>query len=438
LGDLHPLKSPCIAALLASLIDVLNSDQFCQAHRVNARDFTRKRCLTLPTLVVFLLQQVGGKALQKSLDCFFMALGATGKLLRVVSKSAFSQARKKLKPCAFAALNSMWVQAWWEAGHFDLWFHRRVLAADGTCLRLPHLRENSDKYGLGPVENGSVAMARCVALFCVASKQWIEVIVGRYDQGERELLLQSLAQVKANDVLVLDRGYPAWWLFAAMQLKGVDFCARIEGCGWTCAQKLLRSERSELVVEPRLNASQRAKVLELGLVVPERVKLRLVKVQLPEGRGVQVVATSLMDTQKFPTHAFGELYRKRWGIEEGFKLLKHRQHLEGFSGELPESIEQEIGAKMLLNNIAQAVAHQAKRDVTKADKERWAVNAAYALKQAGPVVVCAFKGVATVLKRSVKALTGVLSKTLERIRPNRSFPRDHAIGGAQRPRKTYR
>jgi hypothetical protein len=183
------------------------------------------------------------------------------------------------------------------------------------------------------------------------------------------------------------------------------FCARIEGCGWTCAQKLLRSDRSELVVEPRLNASQRAKVLELGLVVPERMKLKL-----PEGRGVQIVATSLMDTQKFPTHAFGELYRKRWGIEEGFKLLKHRQHLEGFSGELPESIEQEIGAKLLLNNIAQAVAHQAKRDVTKADKERWAVSAAYALKQAGPVVVCAFKGVATVLKRSVKALTGVLQK----------------------------
>jgi hypothetical protein len=131
--------------------------------------------------------------------------------------------------------------------------------------------------------------------------------------------------------------------------------------------------------------------------------------------------------RSLPTHTFGELYRKRWGIEEGFKLLKHRQHLEGFSGELPESIEQEIGAKMLLNNIAQALAYQASRDLSKADKQRWAVNSAYALKQAGPVVVCAFKAVAKMLKRSVKALTAVLSKTLERIRPNRSFPREHAL-----------
>jgi Transposase DDE domain len=356
---------------LAGLIDALNSQAFCARHRVSDRDFTRKRCLTLPTLVVFLLQHVGGKSLQESLDCFFMALSGRQKLLRVVSKSAFSQARKKLKASAFTALNALWVQAWRAAGNFDLWRGQRVLAADGTCLRLPHLRENTDTYGLGPAGDGSVAMARCVALYCVASKQWIEVAVGRYDQGERELLLDSLAQVKTADLLVLDRGYPAWWLFAAMGLKGVNFCARIEGCGWTCAQKLLRSDRTELVVHQRLNGHQRAKLLELGLSAPERVTLRLIKVQLPDGNGVQVLATSLMDGEKFPSCAFGELYRKRWGIEEGFKLLKHRQHLEGFSGELPESIEQEIGAKMLLHNIAQAVAHQAHGRVGKADKGRW-------------------------------------------------------------------
>jgi hypothetical protein len=139
-------------------------------------------------------------------------------------------------------------------------------------------------------------------------------------------------------------------------------------------------------------------LLELGLAAPGQITLRLVKGQLPAGKGAQVLAISLMDVQKFPTHAFGELYRKRWGIEDGFKLLKHRQHLEGFSGELPESIEQEIGAKMLLNNIAQALAYQASRDLSKADKQRWAVNSAYALKQAGPVVVCAFKAVAKMLK----------------------------------------
>jgi len=60
-------------------------------------------------------------------------------------------------------------------------------------------------------------MARCVALYSVKSRQWLEVAVGRYDEGERELLLKTLDQLDPNDILVLDRGYPAWWLFAAQQ-----------------------------------------------------------------------------------------------------------------------------------------------------------------------------------------------------------------------------
>jgi hypothetical protein len=40
-------------------------------------------------------------------------------------------------------------------------------------------------------------------------------------------------------------------------------------------------------------------LLELGLAAPGQIMLRLVKVQLPAGKGAQVLATSLMDVQKF-------------------------------------------------------------------------------------------------------------------------------------------
>lgn len=182
-----------IQGLLMHMSEVLSSEAFCAEHRMHEKDFTRKRCLTLPVLVVFLLQQVGGRSLQEGLDTFFMALHARLECVRTVTKSAFSQARKKLKVSAIVALNRMWVRAWQEAGIFDLWFNLRVLVADGTCVRLPHLRENIERYGVGPCGDGAVAMARCVALFSVASRQWLEMIVGRYDEGERELLLRARA-----------------------------------------------------------------------------------------------------------------------------------------------------------------------------------------------------------------------------------------------------
>lgn len=146
----------------------------------------------------------------------------------------------------------------------------------------------------------------------------------------------------------------------------------------------------------------------------------------------------LIDTQRYPAPDFGELYRSRWGIEEGFKLIKQRQHIEGFSGELPESIEQEIYAKIMLHNIAQAVCHKAQQNVAADKQAHWKVNRAYALKQIGPMIISCIKGAASGLHQAIDALTQVLAKTLERIRPNRSFPRKHSVGGAQRPRKSYR
>lgn len=423
--------------MLAGLSQVLQSEAFCQEHRVDARAFTRRRCLTLPVLVVFLLQLMGAVALQPALDGFFMALRGSARCVRTVTKSALSQARRKLKASAFVALNRLWVQGWHESVAFERWRGWRVLVADGTCLRLPHLRENIDTYGLGPCKDGSVAMCRCVALWAAASRQWLEVIVGRYDQGERELLLRALEQIRPDDLLLLDRGYPAWWLFAALRSRSVAFCARIEGCGWTAAHKLLRSSSQDCVMHHHLTAKERRTLQALGLVPPQRLSLRLVKVCLPNGR-LQVLVTSLMDTQEYPAQDFGELYRRRWGIEEEFKLAKHRQHLEGFSGELPQSIEQDIQARIVLHNIVQAVCHQAQQSVPPHQQGQWQVNRAYAVQHVGRVVVAWFRSGGRAWRLGLRSLIGVLSRTLERLRPGRSFARHHAPGGAQRPRKSYR
>jgi hypothetical protein len=79
---------------------------------------------------------------------------------------------------------------------------------------VPTWNENIIAYGWGPQKDGSVVMARCVALFATATRQMLDITVGRYDEGERALLLRSLGVLKSDDVLVLDRGYPRLSKFA--------------------------------------------------------------------------------------------------------------------------------------------------------------------------------------------------------------------------------
>lgn len=367
-----------------------------------------------------------------------MSLRGQAEFGRAVTKSALSQARKKLKPSAFSALNRLWIEGWHACFACERWCGLRVVAADGTCVRVARWAENINAYGWGPCRDGTVVMARCVALFSTATRQLLEVAVGRYDEGERSLLLRTLGALKEDDVLVLDRGYPAWWMFALLQSRKIAFCVRIENCGWPVVRQFLAMKQEDWVIDPHeLSAQARKQLLKLGFAQARQVALRLIRVRLPNGKW-EVLATSLLDQKRYPACEFAALYGQRWGVEESFKLLKHRLDLEGFSGELPHAIEQEIYAKALMHNIAQALCSEAAQQLEEEKRSGWQVNRAYALKGVPAVVVSWFKGCTDRLERIARSLIDTLAVTLEKVRAGRQFPRKHAIGGAQRPRKAYR
>ena len=112
-------------------------------------------------MVAFFLQLGGGCSLQNALDQFFMSLRGQAEFGRAVTKSALSQACKKLKASAFSALNRLWVEGW----------HARFFCERWCGLRVARWAENINAYGLGPCRDGSVVMARCLALFSTATRQ---------------------------------------------------------------------------------------------------------------------------------------------------------------------------------------------------------------------------------------------------------------------------
>lgn len=418
----------------------LRTAEFRAAHRVGEVDFTRKRCLSLDVLVAFLLQMIGGRSVQVGLDQFLGGLGGGAGLARTVTKSALSQARKKLKPSALAALGAMWVRQWLACTQEQRWHGWRVVAADGSCVRVPSWRETQEAYGLGPRRDGSVVMARLVGLLAVSSRQMLHVEIGGYDDGERSLLLRCLGVLSCTDLLVLDRGYPAWWLFALFGQRGIAFCARLENCG--CAQTevaaFLRSGQSEQIIERRLSAKALGQLKDAG-GQPQAgltVRLRLVRVVLPSGR-IEVLITSLLDMATCPGGEFGTLYRQRWSIEEAFKTLKHRLHVEGFTGELPHAIEQDIHAKVLVANITAALCEVAHEQLDAAKAANYRVNQTLAIKHWPALVVVWLRQGGEALQQHLHELVLLLMTSLNKYRPGRSFPRNFGVRGAQPPRRAY-
>ena len=60
---------------------------------------------------------------------------------------------------------------------------------------------------------------------------------------------------------------------------------------------------------------------------------------------------ALLDAKAFPAENFGALYHGRWRIEEAFKRLKHRLALENTSGLSWQAAQQDVGAKILADNL---------------------------------------------------------------------------------------
>jgi hypothetical protein len=65
------------------------------------------------------------------------------------------------------------------------------------------------------------------------------------DTGERQMLFEHLDLLDEHDLLVLDRGYPASWLMAALQMRAIH-----SACALT-ASAASQSQRSCAAVRPR-------------------------------------------------------------------------------------------------------------------------------------------------------------------------------------------
>jgi hypothetical protein len=403
---------------------MLESAEFIAAHRVQITDFTRRRTLTAPTLVACLATGFL-KGLQSELDDFFGRLRDKAGFVRVVSKSAFSQARKKLKPSAFKALNTLLLDRWYRAVAVPRWHGFRLVAGDTTTLRVPNLPETVAEFGLhGGGRGEAVPMAMAFGLYEVVSGMMLHAELHGAGSRDRDLLACSLEHVRPDDLLLLDRGFPAYWLLAWMLQHRRAFCIRVDAMDLKAFETFTyRSDKLEEIVTVDVPAAAARKAAARGYPLEcTTFQVRLIRVPLPGGKQ-EILVTSLLDSDAYPAPEFGDLYHRRWRIEECFKLLKCRLAVEHFSGELPDCVRQDFLAKVWLGNLTATFAYLAHASLDTAKRAHFVPNLTYAvaaIRAALPRLLLRVKG----RIRMLKAILDLAASTLEWLRPDRHYPRD--------------
>lgn len=356
--------------LIEKLRAELHDPAFIERHRTRPEDFTRHRQLTFPVVMLFLLRKTA-KSIQRHLhELLELLTGETDD--GPVSAGAWTHARAKLKHTAFVELNAdLVLPAIYGADsskELQRWRGHRILGIDGSVLRLPNhpelLEHFSAKTIFGP--EGSTRLypeARISVLYDLLNRVALDGQLRPSSQGEVGLAIEQLDQAKLGDVIITDCGYTGYSYLSAVAYMGLDFITRCSPGSFAAAQDLFGMDRAGRSVAAKLLASreQQPQLRECGC--PLELTVRFISLRLPTGE-LEVLATSLLDEQRYPTEDFMAVYGARWNQETFYFLMKSRLELENFSGQTAEAVRQDFFSTLLLCNLETILTEPAQKVLT--------------------------------------------------------------------------
>lgn len=348
----HSWNDEFVCQTINRLRLLLEDVGFVGRHKARTEDFTRQRTLGFARVITLLLQKTL-QSVQVHLNGFFDRLDQG---LTSVTASAWCQARMKLRHTALIELNEQTILApFYEGVSVRRWRGHRLLAIDSSLLCLPTQPEMGQEFGW--VENsnqsgecGRTVQGRLSVLTDLLNDLALQTLLVHPATGERTLAAEHLAALRPGDVGVMDRGFAGYELWARWQARGRDFVCRCPGGGFGVVNDLLAENVAGRSVTVSLRPARAVlqEVRQWGL--PETIRVRFLTVRLSTGE-LEVLGTSLVDEQAYPTEEFGEVYHRRWGLETYYGLLKGRLALENFSGESVEAVRQDLHATVMLSNL---------------------------------------------------------------------------------------
>jgi len=344
--------------------------------------------------------------MQAELDQFFAALARKSTLSRCVTEQAFAQARCKLSGDVFAHLNDWLLEH--VSPHLPRWHGFRLIAADASRLRFAIRHSHMPR--------AATRDQLAFGLYLPGPEIMLAASLHSIHENERQILFEHLDRLQSDDLLLLDRGYPARWLVSVLNQRNLPFCMRADSSGFAAIRDFMRSGRDEAIVTLPAPAHDDARDYECP-AIPQTV--RLIRQISPEGK-VRVLITNLLDMYRHPAATFRDLYHQRWRLEEAFKRLKHRMSLEHLSGLSQLAARQDFGAKVISDNLHALCCLDAAQEHAVDSDHR--INRAYTITALKPVLPAVLLGLHWAKAALQEALSLIATRT-HRLRPDLSKPR---------------
>lgn len=286
------------------------------------------------------------------------------------TKSAFVQARKKVRPEVFDRLSQVLLNEFYNDNEpaIKLWNGFRLLAVDGTRITLPITSELKGIYGEAKNQSSTVLVqARCSVIYDVLNKYVLDGVLEPIKRGERDLALNHLDHCKDSDLIIYDRGYPSYDFIYQHIKRDLGYLMRVKTSFSGLVKDFEKSRKKSVVVA--IYPGKNAKLSDKDYNKNSPIKVRLVRIELGKGN-VEILMTSLLDSNLYPTGQFKKLYFKRWGVETFYDELKNKLRVEHFSGYSNQSILQDFKAALFVSNVQTLIVSEIQDELKESNQSK--------------------------------------------------------------------
>lgn len=281
---------------------------------------------------------------------------------------AYARARQRLPEALLALLTRhTGREVDQNAPHEWRWLGRVVKVFDGSTVSMPDTAENQTAYPQSKSQAPGVGfpLARIGVLFSLSVGTVLDLGICRWKgkfQSELAMLRAMFEMFEAGDVLLTDRYLCSYMEIAVLTRRGVDFVGRINAHRKVDFRRGLQLGCGDHVVEWNKPRCPDWMPPEEYAALPTTMSIREFRYRVVR-RGYRtrqiVVATTLLDAERYPAEKIAELYGLRWDAEINLRSLKTMMHMDVLRCQTPEMVRKELWAHLLAYNLIRTVIAQA-------------------------------------------------------------------------------
>lgn len=405
----------------------------------NAKNFIRKRIITFPIIVVFIIN-MSKKSLSVELSDFFDIFEKENKV-KECTKSAFSQARYKLKHEFFIAWNEALKKEFYtnNEDRVKRWNGFILNAVDGSTSYLMKKDEIIDYFGTQSNQFVEVPMARVMNSYDVLNNINLNSCIAPIKIGENKIATDWIKHYPKDYLSIYDRGFASFTIMYIHLIHSKDFLIRMPKNFYKAVRDFFSSNKKDEIIEITPSNYAIKQLKEMGYNVDKdiTIKFRLVKVTLSTGE-IEVLATSLINKEKYCKKIFKKLYNERWGVETEYGKLKNNLQMEVFSGHTVEAIKQDFYAMIFTSNIHSLIIGECEEEIEHINQKRkhdYQVNRNVSLGLLKGTIVELF--LFSLSEDVLDKLKKRFIKNLEPIRNDRKYKRNKKSGRLNKKYQTF-